>query len=1451
MIVVTMGGFRITGLVDTGASSSLLREDIFMAMAKRVRRTHYVRNTQPLQGIAGVRLPLTGCTEVKVDRIVNPLPVDIITRMGPELIIGQNWLRQGKAVIDFPKRSMLWFESEWPILKSCERGAAPCEPRLPCMDYPEGDEVIREYADVFSGEDDPNGVCDLLPMRIKTIGEPISLPAYRTPLAKRRLVDGAIEEMLATGVIRPSSSPWAAPVTLVPKKDGATRFCVDYRRLNEVTVKDQFPLPHIQDIFDQVGGSKVFSALDLKAGYWQVPVHPDDKEKTAFRCHRGHYEFNVMPFGLCNAPAVFSRLMDRVLGELIGKCVMVYIDDLVIFSQNREDHARDVGLVLEKLRQAGLKVKPSKCEFAKEEISLLGYKVGQHGIRADPEKVRAIEELDTPSTVTQVRSFLGMANYYRQCIPNFAKVAAPLVALTKKHVRFTWGEEEARAFGRLKELLTSSHVMAAPRLGQPYRLYTDACNYAVGGILVQEDDEGVERVIQYISHQLSGSQLRWATIEKEAYAVVYAIEKLRPYLYGAEFTVYTDHKPLTSLFTKQLQNTKIQRWGVLLAEYGATIKYRQGKNNIRADMLSRIEPRREPEVGVIDTEEWVDPQAFPESDTKELLPLIHDGLDLAEIGRVQPEEFPDLKAQAEGGEEGWELINGVIYGTNKPYPTAAMYPRLLLPKRWQHGVIMRAHRDVGHMATGKTLFRLTDSYLWPGMKKDVQVALQKCPVCQAHSEKREYVPMGEMPIATYPMQVIGMDLIELARSKEGYKYALTIIDHCTGWAEVYPLYNKTNESVWAAWSDQFLPRHGVPEVIITDNGQEFCAKDWEEYLKQLGVDHRHTTPIHPQSNGKTERFNRTFKQLLGKAVNNLPSTWPDKIGACLTAYRNSVSSTTGFTPYYLLYGRHARLPMSKTLSRQKGSDFGNRLDDLSTALRTASQLTLASRNHNRQRLQQKANAGRIEVGDTVVLKADPRLKLTSRWDPKWQVTKVSGLALHVRNQLSGVCKVVNREKVKLVDPELVWDEVNPRPKRDRKRKPAFYDGKPAGTPATQEDPLIHDGNQAEEPAILKDSAQQTLTPQRALAKRPAGQRTADHDRSDGKRPRIPEAEPSRCVRTQTEAPTPTEIGTQADRPPVAQSNPRGTHPMRLRDCPSRKRPIAPSSESQKRARTEAVCLVARLCGSAQVPLTDIPTWQESAADSEFEPPQRGELDEKSPKWEVNQEYNRKVSIWVGDISDLRVDAIVNAANESLLGGGGVDGVIHGAAGPGLRAECAKLSGCQVGEAKITKGHKLPAKHVIHTVGPQDKSESKLDECYYSCLEVLTDSHLRSVAFPCIATGAYDFPNDLAAKTALRAVRYYLETIDVSLIDRIIFCLYSPEDIAAYERWMPHFFPVDEPQGVAPRTGQILPESQELVIRAGLYYDEEGPTGRWWEVRRPVSAPEGDESQCRLYVGWTQ
>ena len=594
---------------------------------------------------------------------------------------------------------------------------------------------MKENSDVFSAKGEPTGQCGLTELRIKTRGAPICQKEYRTPLSKCKLIDAAIREMLEDGVIRPSSSPWASPVTLVPKKDGSIRFCVD-KKLNSKAEKDTCPLHLIQDIFDQVRGSRIYSTMDLKAGYWQLPVVEADIPKTAFRCHWRLFGFVRMPFGLANAPAVFQRVMDKLLSGLVGKCVLVYRDDIVVYSNSAEDHEKHLQLV-DVLWQAGLRLKPTKCHFGLSEVKLLGYILNGEGIQTDPEKVAAINNLATPTSVSEVRSFLGMSGYHRQCIQDYAQVAEPLVALTRKFAQFTWSEKRQKAFDILKLLLTSSHVMAAPRTYQPYKLYTDACDYAVEGILVQVDENGVERVIQYVSHALSSTQHRWAVIEKEAYAVIYVIQKLRPYLYGSKFTVFSDHKPLKSLFNNQMNNTKIQRWAVLLAEYGAVIEYRKGKHNIRADMLSRIRHRQDPEIAVIDTEDWIDLN----DETAHLLPLLHDGLRLEVVREEQQQEFPDLWTRAQDeDDDDYELIQGPLYSMRVPNQSAPNTLGLCC----RESVIDRAHREVGHMAVLKTMWQITEAYVWPGLRKYIWIHLPKCGTCVIHNRHPEHAPPGEM-----------------------------------------------------------------------------------------------------------------------------------------------------------------------------------------------------------------------------------------------------------------------------------------------------------------------------------------------------------------------------------------------------------------------------------------------------------------------------------------------------------------------------------------------------------------------------------------------------------------------------------------------------------------------------------------------------------------------------------
>ena len=1012
-------------MIDTGATCTLLRKDAYQTIVNSLGRTPLLKSTGPMLTVSGQHIKVCGETEISIDKI-GIIRVIVVENIKHKMLIGGDILSSGESIMDYKNRTLKIGRHIWKLyLYDMERHEKVEE----TCGYPSIDKVMQQYSDVFSDKSDPHGFCNIIPCRIPTgDSPPIKQRPYRAPLSKRKVIEEQIQEMKEAGVIRPSSSPYASPVTLVTKKDGSPRFCVDYRRLNSVTQKDSYPIPLIQDLFDQLGGSTIFTTLDLRSGYWQIPVAEEDIHKTAFICHAGLWEFTRMPFGLCNAPSEFQRVMNSVLGDLIGKCVLVYIDDIVIYSQSPEEHADHLKQVLQKLKEAGLKVKPSKCAIAQAEVELLGYVVNDQGIRPQLKKIEAIQKLARPKSVKEVRSFLGMTGYYRQCIPDYAKIAEPLVRLTRKYERFVWEDEREEAFEKLKAILCSDLVMAYPRLDKPYKLYTDACDYAIGGILVQDDDNNVERVVQYVSHQLHGSQLKWATIEKEAYAVIYCLEKLRPYVWGSDITVFTDHKPLRCLFTKQMNNTKIQRWAVLLSEYRAAIKYYEGKRNIRADMLSRIKPA---EVATYDTQQYIDPNAFSDEDADLRLPLEADGINPIVLQQQQKESFAGLVTRANNeDDEDYITSRGLLYSCIKVSPTAPCYPRLVLPPVYQDSVIRRCHKEVGHQAMQKTLNRVRESYVWPGMRKDIQKIIKSCPICRVHVNREQHARFSEMPLPATPMQVIGMDLIgPFLQSDGGNKYILNIIDHCSGWAESYPIPNKSSKAVEEKLRNEFFPRHGIPEVIITDCGTEFNSNDLRLLYKEIGIKHKKTTPYQPSTNGKTERFNRTLKEMLTRLVNNEQRRWENQLAAALTAYRNSVSDVTGFTPFFLLYGRRGRLPLTQCFASASGSVVGTRLHDLSTALAVARDMTKNSRKYNRERINRKAVENDIGIGDTVVVKAHERMTFTSKWDPQYEVTNIRGPVLWLRHQATGKTRVININKVVLVDPNIEWDEVRPRPRR--------------------------------------------------------------------------------------------------------------------------------------------------------------------------------------------------------------------------------------------------------------------------------------------------------------------------------------------------------------------------------------------------------------------------------------
>ena len=452
--------------------------------------------------------------------------------------------------------------------------------------------MLRSNREVFACEGEPMGRTKITKHSIKTNTDiPIKQHVRRPPFHLRDEADKEVQKMLKQNVIEPSESPWASPVVLVRKKDGTLRYCIDYRRLNTVTIKDSYPLPRIDESLDALGGSKYFSTLDLASGYWQIELDEDAKEKSAFCTTSGLYQFKVMPFGLTNAPATFQRLMERVLTSLQWQICLIYIDDVIIFSKTLEEHISRLSEILGRLKSAGLKLKPKKCYLFQHKVAYLGHVVGREGVHTDPSKVEKVKNWPIPTTVTEVKGFLGICSYYRRFIKNFSAMAKPLVKLTEKDVPFVWSEDQNRSFEELKDELTSAPILSYPQRDGYFILDTDACDTGIGAVLSQVQD-GVERVISYASKTLNKAERRYCVTRKELLAVVHFVQYFKHFLLGRKFTVRTDHSSLRWIRNFKNPEGQTARWIEILETYHFEIIHRPGKRHGNADAMSRIPCRQ-------------------------------------------------------------------------------------------------------------------------------------------------------------------------------------------------------------------------------------------------------------------------------------------------------------------------------------------------------------------------------------------------------------------------------------------------------------------------------------------------------------------------------------------------------------------------------------------------------------------------------------------------------------------------------------------------------------------------------------------------------------------------------------------------------------------------------------------------------------------------------------------
>ena len=908
---------------------------------------------------------------------------------------------------------------------------------------------LKKHHDLFAAKDSDLGHTDTVKMKIDTGNQsPIKLRPYRTPIHNREVIDKVVDEMLDANFIRRSKSPWSFPVVIVDKKDGSKRFCVDFRKLNQMTKPNSYPLPLIDDILALLGKAKFFTSLDLKSGYWQVLMDEADKEKTAFACHRGLFEFNVMPFGLSYAPAIFQELMAIVLQGL--PFATAYLDDILIFSETLEDHLSHLETVFDRLRQHGLKLKLKKCSFLQLETHYLGFIINVKGISPDPAKVEAIQSLPTPTCVREVRSFIGMCSYYRRFIPNFSEIAEPIIALTRKYARFTWSDQCQNGFDYLKQSLTVVPLLAYPDPNKPYTLYTDASNSCIGACLTQEMDNEEfflpnvknEKPIYYLSHKLSKTQCKWSTIEKEAFAIHYSLQKLDYYLHNAKFTIKTDHKPLKYLLESPMQNKKIQLWALGIAGYNCSIEYIAGTENTCADLLSR-----KPDTGdtVIDTEPFeldindntfevgainsneINPKDFascnmPAKEGIEIPDLGLKGLDMA-IEQTKDKELSVLKDLLEHGEptktvkRRYIIDNEILYYLSNPDDNPTL--RLFVPKHLRQMVVTQYHDDNGHMGVQKTYDSIRQKYFWPNLFQELYEHVSKCVKCQTRADPNVQPLLQNADIPPYPMAKLSLDLSgPYPKTLSGNKYIIAFVDWYSGWPEAFAVPDKTAETVAHLIIEEMYPRFGCALELVTDNGSENVNRVVKETLDTLNIHHITTSYYHPGSNSKVERFHRTLHDILAKRLQDGQDVWDLHLNQVLAAVRFNVSEATGYTPYYLLYGRDAVLPLDNLL-KPRLKYQGEEMHQMALQEQHKAFMLVYGRLKKQQRKQAKyGNKNRkdvtYKVGDPVFYRNHVRTKIEGRWRPFYRIIEQKSPVTYIlKNQLDNKTVEAHADHMKI------------------------------------------------------------------------------------------------------------------------------------------------------------------------------------------------------------------------------------------------------------------------------------------------------------------------------------------------------------------------------------------------------------------------------------------------------
>ncbi|KAI0995439.1 Transposon Tf2-9 polyprotein [Podosphaera aphanis] len=769
--------------------------------------------------------------------------------------------------------------------------------------------------------------------------EPPFGPLYGMSRDELMVLKTYIQENLDKGFIRASSSPAGAPVLFVKKSDGTLRLCVDYRGLNELTIKNRYPLPLIRETLDRLSKAKWYTKLDLRQGYNQIRMAEGEEWKTAFRTRYGHFEYTVMPFGLTNAPATFQHFINDCLRDFLDIFCTAYLDDILVYSNTLEEHQIHVKKVLESLKQKGILLKPEKCQFHTQSTTYLGLIIESGGIKMDPRKVETVKNWAAPKSLKDVQAFLGFANFYRRFIRGFSALAFPLTKLTRKNIPFVWSAEAHASFQALKTSFTTAPILAHFDPEKEITVETDASDYVTAGVLSQYNSNGILQPVAYFSKKHSPAECNYEIYDKELLAIIRAFEEWRPELEGAAhpIAVISDHKNLEYFMSTKQLSRRQARWAEYLSRFNFVIKYRPGKQGGKPDALTRRsedlpkegDDRKLHQSQTVLKRENLErhinlsaTHAVVNSDISknELESLFVDGYNVDPF----PEKILQLLRKGDQYSKEISLAECEEIDTKLTYRGKTYVPDHD-PLKLQ---ILKLYHDdpsAGHPGREKTFELASRDYFWPSMRKYIARYVRNCHSCR-RSKPNQQAKQGvlrPLPIARQPWQEISMDFVTGLPLSEGYDAIMVVVDRLTKMRHLIPCHTTVNsKDVAILYLNNVWKIHGLPTHVTSDRGTQFTANFWKNLCKHLGIQARMSTAFHPETDGQTERFNAVMEQYLRSYISYQQDDWVQWLPMAEFAANNQVSSSTKVSPFYSNYGYHPRFTITiKPFILKNSDDF--------------------------------------------------------------------------------------------------------------------------------------------------------------------------------------------------------------------------------------------------------------------------------------------------------------------------------------------------------------------------------------------------------------------------------------------------------------------------------------------------------------------------------------------------